>query len=339
MNRKEYDALLAEYEGQISEAFLKAVEQIKSQVVLQEVIDALDAGDVQKAMVALKLDPAAFYIYEKAIEGSLFQAGSIIIATIKSPASRLLQTYFDMKNPRAEAWLAEKAANLITEVIEPTQAMVRAAMVRGLQAGRNPRSIALDIVGRLNPISKVREGGLLGLTTGQADYVENAKTELQNLDKNYFTRTLRDKRFDSVVRRAIKDNKPLTQDYVDKITNRYTQRLLKFRGNMIGRTEAMSALNFSEYESFKQGIEGTNYSEDQIITTWESAHDLRVRDTHAILNGKQVRGLETPFRSPSGALMRYPTDRSFGAPAKEIINCRCRVVRKIDYFGEFGNVK
>lgn len=338
MNRKEYDALLSKYEGEISDAFLKAIEQIKSQVVLQEVIDALEAGNVDSAVKALRLEPTAFYIYEKSIEGTLFGAGSIIIATIKSPAGRLLQTYFDMKNPRAEAWLAEKAAHLIKEVVEPTQTMVRAAMVQGLKDGRNPRSIALDIVGRIDRLSKKREGGILGLTSGQAEFVTNAKIELQNLDKNYFNRSLRDKRFDSVVKTAIKNNEPLKQEYVDKLVNRYTQRLLKYRGNMIGRTEAMSALNYSEYESFKQGLEGTNYSESQIVSTWESAHDLRVRDTHSVLNGKHVRGLETPFRSPRGALMRFPTDRSLGAPASEIINCRCRVVRKIDYFNEFSNV-
>lgn len=338
MNRAEYDKLLAEYGAEIENAFIKAIESLKSQVVLQDVIKALEANNIDDAIDALKVEPQAFYVYEKAIEGTLFSYGSIVIATIKSPLGRQLQTYFNMKNARAERFLADKSSDLITYVLEPTKQAARAVLQDGMANGLNPRNIALDIVGRIDPITKKREGGILGLTPPQAEYVINAKNELQNLDANYFQRKSRDKRFDKKIQKAIDSGKSLTQDDIIKITNRYEQRLLKYRGNVIGRTEALSAMNYAEYESFKQGLESTNYSDNQVIGTWDSAGDLKVRHSHAVLDKKQVRGLEGVFTTINGAKMRFPMDRAYNAPASEVIQCRCRLVRKIDYFNEVTNV-
>ena len=78
------------------------------------------------------------------------------------------------------------------------------------------------------------------------------------------------------------------------------------------RTAYTSAQNGGRMASLRQAkAQGIN-----VRKQWLSAHDNRVRDTHAVLNG-QIRDIEEEF--DNGLL--YPADSS-GAPA-EVYNCRC----------------
>ncbi|WP_230079793.1 hypothetical protein, partial [Alteripontixanthobacter maritimus] len=49
----------------------------------------------------------------------------------------------------------------------------------------------------------------------------NARQELEELNGEYFTRKLRDKRFDGIVRKAIATGKPLSVADVERIAGRY----------------------------------------------------------------------------------------------------------------------
>lgn len=78
------------------------------------------------------------------------------------------------------------------------------------------------------------------------------------------------------------------------------------------RTAYTSAQNGGRMASLRQAkAQGIN-----VRKQWLSAHDNRVRDTHAVLND-QIRDIEEKF--DNGLL--YPADSS-GAPA-EVYNCRC----------------
>ena len=59
------------------------------------------------------------------------------------------------------------------------------------------------------------------------------------------------------------------------------------------------------------------------VTKQWSAAGQNTRDTHAELDGTVV-GVDEPFVSSSGAEMMYPGEA--GAPAAEVVNCRCVLV-------------
>lgn len=59
----------------------------------------------------------------------------------------------------------------------------------------------------------------------------------------------------------------------------------------------------------------------QLTHTWESQKDERVRGSHAVADMQTV-PINTPF-TVGGYQMLFPTDDSLGAPASEILGCRC----------------
>jgi len=76
-------------------------------------------------------------------------------------------------------------------------------------------------------------------------------------------------------------------------------------------------------------------SPNAITKEWDDCGDNRVRRSHASMAQKYGKGrglpLDEPFILPSGAKMLYPGDQSLGAPAKEIIQCRCRAYYRVDW--------
>lgn len=209
--------------------------------------------------------------------------------------------------------------------------MARGAIRKGIEDGRNPRSVALDLVGRINPATKAREGGFIGLTRAQQGYAENARDELRQLDRAYLDRGLRDKRFDRSVLAAIKAGKPLSETEITRIVGRYSDRLLEFRGDAIARTESLNALRAGRHEGHLQVLDSGKVQNDQIERVWDTTIDGRQRDDHAAMNGQTVMGLFEPFTAPDGSRLMFPGDTSLGAGADQVINCRCFASIRIDF--------
>lgn len=239
---------------------------------------------------------------------------------------------FDARHPRAEAFTRSHAGNLITAIIEDQRQSIRSYITSAVEAGRAPGAVALEIVGRIDRAAGKRTGGIIGLTSQQSGYVANMRAELGDPERmaHYFTREKRDRRFDGLVRKALESGKPVSKADIERIAGRYADRLLKLRGDMIARTEAITALRAGEYEAWRQVVEKGGLRDDQIIRTWKSEPDQRTRHDHLAMNGMSVRGLSTPFTSPDGAHLKYPGDTSLGAPARDTINCRCAILYKAD---------
>lgn len=331
--RKTLDALINLFVPDIRSAFLAAMQDVVSNVVIKQVIEAIQTGDVEGAFRALGFSPAALRPIIAAIERAYEQGGIMTGETFP----KYLNTFsgravfrFDVRNIRAEQWLRNHSSSLISRITDETRVNVQSVLIDGMAAGRNPRSVALDIVGRIDPGTKQRVGGIVGLTNQQATWVANAQRDLLNLDEHYFTRKLRDKRFDGIVRRAIDSGQQLTRDDIDKLITRYKDRLLKHRGDMIARTEALQSLSASEYEAVKQAVDLGAASEEAVKRIWDDTGDNRVRWSHRRMRGQAV-GLNEPFVSPSGARMMHPGDTSLGAGADEVVACRCRARTEINW--------
>lgn len=333
--REQIANLLDQYSLAIQQAFLNAIADIRSKITLSPIITRLEKGDINGAIDALHIERSAFNNVLDQI-GTAYNAGGAAtidnMPSLREPDGARLVIRFDARNTRAEDWLRQHSSDLVTNIVADQKEAILVALNEGLQAGRNPRSTALDIVGRINRVTGNREGGIVGLSSPQERYVAAARAELASGDPaqmaNYLTRVRRDKRFDATVRAAIEAEKPVSTDTLAKIIGRYADRLLELRGETIGRTETLTALNAASTEAMQQAIDGGKVQQQVVTSIWHSAHDDRVRDTHRAMDG-QKQAFGQPFHSPSGAVLRFPGDPS--APVSETANCRCYVEHKVDF--------
>lgn len=330
------EQLLDKLAPDVAASFRAAIADITDRTILQQVIDAIERNDVEGAFRALGFSPASFNGFAGSLQ-SAFEAGAMgMLATFPKYVAGAdgikAAIRFNVRDPRAEQWLRDEAGSLITNIEQDVRNGVRNTMQAGMAEGRNPRKVALDIVGRINPTTGKREGGVVGLGEREETWSRNARQRLLTLDEGYFELALRDQRFDSTVRAAIDAGKPLPVDTVDKLVDRYRVNALRHRGETIGRTEALAALNRSEWLATKQAVEQGHLRADAVTRVWDSAADRRVRPTHKALDGQSV-GIDEPFVSPlTGARMMHPGDTSLNAPGREVIGCRCRVRTVVDWF-------
>jgi len=323
---------------EVQRIFLEVMQDIVDNAMLQEMIAAIEANDAERLYRATGFSSAALGPILDSIEQIYQDAAETTVAgwpkRIRTPEG-LVIFRFDMRNPRAEQDLKTISSKLVAQITEDVRQNVRNVLQQGMIDGANPRTTALNIIGRVDPVTKKRIGGVLGLTENQGNWVRSTQRYLETLDPRYFNLKLRDKRFDSLVQKAIDSGKPLSQTDIERLLTSYKNRALKYRGDSIARTETIQTLNRGEYMANLQAVEQGLISRDAITKEWDDTGDRKVRSTHRSLAAKYGKekgiGLEEPFISTSGARLLYPGDSSLGAPAEEIVNCRCRVHIRVDW--------
>jgi len=337
--RKAFLKLLDDTWPGVRSEFVAAMRQVQSQADMKALEAAIARGDVDAAFRALRFDAADLFRTDTAITAAMnaggnYQMGAFQHATRRAPiANRVVQS-FGGRNERAERIALDLGSRLVTEVLDDTRVMIAQTIRAGLEAGAGPLRTALDIGGRV--VNGKRQGGLVGLHSRQAGYVQNMRGELTDPDSmaNYFTRTRRDKRFDGIVRRAMADGKPVAQADIDRMAARYSDRLLALRGETIARTETLKALNAGRQEALDQLIENPNndVQAGDVVRAWDSTgEDGKTRQSHLDADKQDPVPQGVPF-IVGGYQMMYPGDTSLGAPAGETVNCRCYSDIRIDFF-------
>lgn len=311
-------ALLGQYDKEIQEAFLRAVRSRSGSINIRELENAIEARDLNRVINIAGLTRADLFPVDQAIVGAYVSGGQTVAASAPAFA---VAFGFDGRADRATRWAQSHVGGLVTSIVNDQLDMLRDTISRQVLEGVNPRNAALQIAGRVTPDG--RQGGYIGLSNPQVQYLANARRELTELDARYFTRELRDRRFDPLVRKAIADGKPLAQADIDRVTGRYSDRMLKHRADTIARTESITALRAGRREGIEQGIEQGAIAQERVKRVWSATLDPRTRDDHASMNGQEVEGMDAPFTLPDGSQMLYPGDTSLGASAGQVINCRC----------------
>lgn len=149
------------------------------------------------------------------------------------------------------------------------------------------------------------ENTVRNMVTNKGNYTEFRTTSIN---------PVRDYEWNSKQIRSAVTASILSGSGVKELTNSFMGVMKRNRNSAVrnARTAYTSAQNGGRMESLRQAKAQGIHVKKQ----WLSAHDGRVRDSHAMLDG-QIRDLEEKF--DNGLL--YPADSS-GAPA-EVYNCRC----------------
>ena len=335
-NRAAINALLRQMEGPIASAFAHAIATAKGRVQLERIITAIEHGNIDKVMESIGFRESMYSGLSEEIRAAYAQGGAFTLAK-NVPAKYNMD--FDISNPRAESWLRFNSSKLITgDLLVGQRTAIRVMLENGMEFGKNPRSVALDIVGRISKETGRRAGGVIGLNAPQAEWLKNMRNTLEHNPRAYFIEdqitgkmkprfTLSDRRFDKTVEKAIRTKTPIPEATRNQIAGNYENRLLKLRGDTIGRTEALRALNESADEALRQVVDDGLAPADSIIRIWRHSFSQNEREGHLMMDGQEAK-LGEYFHNPlTGAALQYPGD---GGP-EESINCRCWVEQQIDF--------
>jgi len=326
------DKLIDSWEPELKKAFTAAVANMRNAAQVGQIAKMLEKSDIEGALRAVALDPVALRVFDRRIVDA-FESGGNITANafpkLTSPEGLRLTFQFNVRNPAAERWLAQHSSGLITEIMDDQRNMIREELRAAMLRGENPRTAALRLVGRIGA-SGSREGGLIGLTSSQAEWVRNYAAELASDNPlAALERKLRDSRFDATVRRYANLGQPIPGPLRDKMETAYTNRALRLRAESIARTEAMAALHEAQQQTMAQAVESGVINSSAVTYIWRATTtDTRTRESHLEMNG-QEQPMGQPFITGDGNELAFPGDPA-GEP-EEVINCRCWLEPNVDF--------
>lgn len=311
------EQLLSQAEVRIARIFRVSVQHLKDELDLNEVADLIEQGRFDELIEKLQATAAHM---GTAAQIEFITAGQATAAFLTAADVGLVR--FDVVNGRAIAAMQSQTLDTIRGFTADQRIAVHSALIDGMLSGANPVDQARNF------------RDYVGLTDTQAAAVRNYRRLLEkagdsNLSRSEqaeaLTRALRDARSDPSVEAAIRRGRPLPSSQIDNMVSRYAERYVKYRSVVIGRTQAMRAVNEGNEEAYNQAIDMGQLDAAQLSSKWSTKIDGRERESHQDLNGV-VRPWGGTFPGRYGPL-RYPGDPQ--APAAEIVQCRCLLTRRI----------
>lgn len=314
--RARIEELVAREEARVRRAFRRFLDDVRSDAVRRQVRMALEQEGIESALRVVD----AHVLRLGGVVTQVFQAvGTAEVAALAGKIRGIrprVAVSFDPTYPRAAEIMRRNRLDFVRELTRAQRESTRAALTEALQTG----------AGTVQTARTIRES--IGLTEMQRRAVGNYRRLLEAGDAAALTRDLRDRRFDPSVRRAVEGDEVLGAKKIDRMVEQYRSRYLQYRAENIARTETLRTVGHARREALSQTLEQVELPRSSVVRTWAATQDARTRDTHAEMDGQQV-AMDEAFRSPSGAQLMFPGDASLGAPAEEVINCRCSELHEI----------
>ena len=303
------EKLLRKQAPRFAAGFQLLVKQIKEAADLTEIANLIEVGRLEEAFsLTLKSTPKLGNLY---VDSFMAAANDTAAFLNRNIAGIVID--FDQTNPFAMRVARENQLRLVAQFSETQRRATREALIEGLRTGANPKQQARAFVDSI------------GLTDRQVRAVNNYRRLLTEGDQAVFDRALRDKRFDSTVRRAFEEGRPLTRTQLDRMTDRYRERFVQHRSRVIARTEALKSIHQGKHSMYQQAIEAGELDPNNLIQEWNTAADERVRGSHRDMHN-QTQPWGELFISGKGNAAPHPG--AFGIP-EEDIQCRCAVGTRI----------
>lgn len=346
------NAALAKLSPAIRKAIEESMAKAATAIDANALADAIERRDVEAVFLMTKIKPEQLFTVGEIVRFGYLTSGQGIDERL--PLA-IRATFGFGGNPRAVQQAQTIVGRMITNVLADQRQAITVAtqelMTRVVNTGIPAKAAALEIVGKINRATGLREGGYLGLDVPRTEQAERVAAMLRDPkllagywqidpvtgDKKwvggYFIKgpkgemkpryTTTDRRFDATVRKAIADGKAVSEADAIKITAMHRARLLKNRADTISRTEGLNALRAGEHDGFQLLVDSGAVADSRVIREWIPTGDSRTREDHREMAGKKIIGMSEPFLLPDGSKMMFPGDSSMGAAAKEIIACRC----------------
>lgn len=289
------EALAEKLEPTLAKAVRDLIKDHVASVSLDDLEAALKDGQTYKVLDIIGgVDPVKAAAVKEQLQNTVWAGGAFAVA--ESPVFREARFAFNRLNPALVSWLDTYSLNLIRDIDDKTRASVSQALVDGMTAGKSP----------LDQARQIKQ--VVGLTENQAKSVANYRKELEGFHKKRSAkawglgnersrqsglevlrvdaktgkpidgievRRLRDQRYDAQLKRAMENKKPLTPEQIDKMVDRYQERMIQNRARTIARAESMRALNAGSGEAWRQAVEERKFDGSLVRKFWKDARTGR----------------------------------------------------------------
>ena len=302
--------LLDRAEPRMADAFREVVDQLRSERTFELLVQYVETGQRAAFLEHLSLlgsSLAAGLINETFIPAATYASNEVATA-------RNVVVVFDVTHPVIVEAMRQLRLDLITNFTDEQIALVNQMLTEAAALGTNPTETARWIQPHL------------GLTPRQQEAVANYRRLLEAGSREALDRELRDARSDRSLLAAIRNKKPLKPEQIESMVERYRNRYLSYRAKVIAQTESLRGTNTALQATFQAAVADGTFAAADLVRTWFTASDERVRSSHAYMHG-QERGLDQPFLSGAGNYLMHPGDPD--APAEDVVNCRCVVTTRV----------
>lgn len=337
MTDAEFNARLDALEARIVADYVQQASKLRNSITLGEITAMIRAGEIVKILRAF--DGGDYSQLLEDVRRAYLQGGADAVEELSRAAVGYVRDVtgarvlgFDAMRQEAADWVAQNAAGIVRGFAAEQAGAVELTITSGYAGGLGAPQIARNLLGISNPAIGEGFGGVVGLGRQDAEWLASARAQLMSGDpvqmRAYFDRVLRDRRFDGIVQRAIDAGEPVSINDIDKITQRYAERLLTNRADVVATIEVNKAYNTGRQQFYRQ-ILAEGVPAEKITKRWKTRKDNKVRDQHRAMEGQTVQG-DAFFVAPDGSRMLNPGDMEHGAPLSQVARCRCRAVYTVE---------
>ena len=263
-------------EPSVQRRLIAAIESIKGSLDLTAIEEAIRTGSLAEVQRVIDRLSTSLGPTMQVLNQAFEQTGVLAASHLSTQLSRTIA--FDAVNPRAVAWAARNAGRLITAISEETRQAIRSMIRESLSDG----------ITMVRTARRIRD--VIGLTDGLSDAVINYG------------------------RRLIEDGK--AEGIVDAAMHRYSNKLLKYRSEVIARTEIITASVKGQDELWRQAVDAGQLDPSVTMRVWIVTPDDRLCAAICAPMADQEAELEGQFTTGEGDLVDEP-------PAHP--QCRCAV--------------
>lgn len=240
------------YKADVQKALLKAFDEIAGKLNERELARLVETGGVDRLvsqMLPAEDVKAAFKGVNTAMTKVTKRSADNTVKLLPKDA-RGITVAFDTLNPDVLNAVDKLNTRVMQDLITETRESVRTTVKEGIEAGLPAKAIAKDI----------RES--VGLAPNQAKAVRNFENMLRTGDTEALSRTLRDKRFDSVLKRAFSNGAKLSNDQVQRMTDAYRSRFIAFHADTVARTATLDAAKLGQNIAWQGAIDAGAVAEE-----------------------------------------------------------------------------
>lgn len=257
-----------QHEKQFKVIYRQAILDAKDAVVLRELEQALENGNIEETLIATQVDKFDNKLSEMVIPlATAFLAGATV-AFQELPAAKQKQGQsIDLLNAYSMDYLKQHGAKLVTQVSQETKAAIRKTIETVLLEGKSYKSAAREIK------------AVIGLTLPQQQALANLKSTLVKQELN--------------------------QSAIQSAIEKRTQTMIRERADTIARTETFSAISRGRQALWQQ-LKNDGVIETTTQRIWLTANDERVDCSICKPMNNQKQLIDANFETGDGQSIDAP---------------------------------